>query len=155
MNLSAQLLKAIGVVKDDKKDTYQDSVTAPLNRDHDDNVGGDVDGLEEDIAAAEASLGEVLTAIPKVYFIFGLHVLDLELIHAQLRNIIRAVRSSPQRREAWLEEVNAFLQKAAAALSVVLGHTATMLILDVKTRWSSTHQMLRKIFTYQNAFTQN
>jgi len=39
-------------------------------------------GLEEDIAAAETSLGEVMTEIPKVDFIFGLHVLGSELIHA-------------------------------------------------------------------------
>ena len=139
------------MVKDDRKETYQDSVTAPLSREHDDDAGGDVDGLDEDIAATEAPLGQVLTAILKVDFIFGLHVWDSELICAsqfQLRNIIWAVRSSPQRREAWLEEANAFLQKAAAALSVVLGRAATMLILDVKTRWSSTHQMLRKAFTY-------
>ena len=93
------------MVKDDKKDIYQDSVTAPLNRDHDDTVGGDVDGLEEDIAA-EASLSEVLTAIPKVYFVFGLYLLDSKLIRAQLRNIIWAVRSSPQQWEAWLEKAN-------------------------------------------------
>ena len=84
------------MVKDDKKDIYQDAITAPLNRDHDNDVGGGVDGLEEDIAAAEASLSEVLTAIPKVDLDFGLHVLDFELIHAQLRNIIWAVHSSPQ-----------------------------------------------------------
>jgi len=150
-------LKAIGVVKDDRKDTYQDSVTAPLNREHDDNAGGDVDGSEEDIAAAEAPLGEVLTAIPKVDFVLGIHVSDSELIHTcqfQLRNIIRAVRSSPQRWEAWLEEANTFLQKMATALSVVLGRAATMLILDVKTRWSSTHQMLRKIVTYRDGLIQ-
>jgi hypothetical protein len=66
-----------------------------LNREHDDNAGGDVDGSEEDIAAAEAPLSEVLTAIPKVDFILGFHVLVAELIHTcqfQLRNIIRAVR---------------------------------------------------------------
>jgi hypothetical protein len=65
-------LKAISVVKDDRKQTYQDSVTAPLSREHDDNAGGDLDGLEEDMAAAEAHLGQVLTAIPKVDFIYGL-----------------------------------------------------------------------------------
>jgi len=52
------------VVKDDKKDIYQDSVTAPLSRDHDDDAGGDPEGLEENMDAAEA-FGEVLTAIPK------------------------------------------------------------------------------------------
>ena len=61
-------MKAIGIVKHDKKDTYQDSVTASLNREHGNDASGDV----EDIAVAEASLGEVLTAIPKVDFIFGL-----------------------------------------------------------------------------------
>jgi hypothetical protein len=59
-------LKTIGVVKDDKKDTYQDSVTAPLSRENDDSGGGDMDGLDDDIAAAAAPLGKVLTAIPKV-----------------------------------------------------------------------------------------
>jgi len=52
--------------KDDKKDPYQDSVTMPLNREYDDSGGIDGDGLEEDVAAAEAPLAEVLTAIPKV-----------------------------------------------------------------------------------------
>ena len=55
------------MVKDDKKDVYQDSVTAPLSRDHDDEAGYDTEGQEENIAGAEA-FGEVLTAIPKVYF---------------------------------------------------------------------------------------
>jgi hypothetical protein len=53
------------VVKDDKKDVYQDSVTAPLSREHDDDAGDDAEGLEEHMAAT-GTLGEVLTAIPKV-----------------------------------------------------------------------------------------
>ena len=57
------------MVKDDKKDTYQDCVTAPLNRVYNDNAGGDAEGLEDNITAADAPLGEVLTAIPKVYFV--------------------------------------------------------------------------------------
>jgi hypothetical protein len=75
-------LKAISVVKDDRKESYQDSVTVPLSWEHNDNAGGDADGLEEDIAAAEAPLGQVLTAILKMDFIFGLHDLDSELICA-------------------------------------------------------------------------
>jgi hypothetical protein len=59
-------LKGIGVVKDDKKETYQDSVTAPLNREHDDDTGSDMEGLEDFTEAADAPLVEVLTAIPKV-----------------------------------------------------------------------------------------
>jgi hypothetical protein len=55
------------MVKDDKKDAYQDSVTAPLSRDHNDKAGGNTEGQEENIAGAEA-FREVLTTIPKVYF---------------------------------------------------------------------------------------
>ena len=46
---------------------YQDSVTAPLSKEHDNDAGGDTEGLEENIAAAEA-FGKVLTVIPKVCF---------------------------------------------------------------------------------------
>lgn len=56
----------------------------------------------------------------------------------QLRKIIRGVRSSPQRRESWYSEV----QRTKASYKD--GSAALMLILDVKTRWSSTHQMLRE-----------
>jgi hypothetical protein len=52
------------VVIDDKKDVYQDSVSAPLNREHDDDAGGDAD--REDIQDSAERLGEVLTAIPKL-----------------------------------------------------------------------------------------
>jgi len=58
------------------------------------------------------------------------------------------MNSSPQHQEVWPEEANAFLQKMATAFSIVLGHAATMLILDVKTQWTTTHQMLHRIFTY-------
>jgi len=108
-----------------------DSVTAPLNRDHGDNVGGDVDGFRRDIAAAEASLGEVLTAIPKVYFVLDFSVgLGTDPCSAQEYHLGCAF--SPQLREAWLEEPMPFYRRRLAALSVVLGHTATMLILDVR-----------------------
>jgi hypothetical protein len=52
-----------------------------------------------------------------------------------------AVRSSPQRRAAWLNEVNISLRRAEDA---PVKQVALMLILDVKTRWSSTHQMFRQ-----------
>ncbi|KAJ7830787.1 hypothetical protein B0H14DRAFT_2593081 [Mycena olivaceomarginata] len=56
----------------------------------------------------------------------------------KLRRIVRAVRSSPQRRTAWKDEVKmSYKDREARKL------TGYMLILDVKTRWSSTHQMLR------------
>jgi hypothetical protein len=61
-------LKGIGVVKDDKKETYQDNVTAPLDREYDDNTGSDLEGLEDSAGVVDAYLGEVLTVIPKVCF---------------------------------------------------------------------------------------
>ena len=63
------------MVKDDKKEMYQDCVTAPLNREHNNNAGGDTEGPEDNITAE--SLGEVLTAIPKVCFRFIHHQLVL------------------------------------------------------------------------------
>lgn len=57
------------MVKDNKKDTYQDSVTTPLNREHDDDAGGDADGFEEDSSVVASELSGVLTPIPKVGFI--------------------------------------------------------------------------------------
>ena len=53
------------MVKDDKKDVYQDSVIAPLSREHDDDASDNMEGVEENMLAA-GTLGEVLTAIPKV-----------------------------------------------------------------------------------------
>ena len=52
------------------------------------------------------------------------------------------MHSSAQRRQAWLSEVAISLRKMEDTLTQTM--TALMLILDVKTRWSSTHQMLRK-----------
>ena len=53
-------------------------------------------------------------------------------------------KSSPQQCKAWLEEADMFLQKMTLAFGVVLGCVTPMLILDVRTWWSSTHQMLHK-----------
>jgi hypothetical protein len=57
----------------------------------------------------------------------------------QLRKIIRAIRSSPQRKQAWFRQLETSLQGRDLPSS----QQSLMLILDVKTRWSSTHQMLR------------
>jgi hypothetical protein len=58
----------------------------------------------------------------------------------QLCKVIRTVRSSPQRRQNWLREV----QMSCSEESWGAGSTAFMLILDVKTQWSSMYQMLPK-----------
>jgi hypothetical protein len=36
---------------------------------HDNNAGGNAEGLENNTEAADAPFGEVLTAIPKVHFV--------------------------------------------------------------------------------------
>jgi hypothetical protein len=64
----SQLLKRISIVKDKKRDSYQDCVTAPLDREHNDNMGYDMDGLDADIGAADTPFGEILTAVPKVCY---------------------------------------------------------------------------------------
>jgi hypothetical protein len=76
----------------------------------------------------------------------GSHITSLTFAHVlyQLRKIVRAVRSSPQRRQAWIAEVTLSLRKMEEAVS----KAALMLILDVKTRWSSTHQMLSKLSAF-------
>ena len=52
--------------------------------------------------------------------------------YSKLRKVIRAVRSSPQRCQQWYQIISP--TKVVAVIH--------MLILDVKTRWSSTHQMM-------------
>ena len=63
-------------------------------------------------------------------------------ISPQLRKIVRAVRSSPQKRQIWLKDARANLSQELQNA----GSTAHMLILDVKTRWSLTFQMLSTWF---------
>ncbi|KAG1753352.1 hypothetical protein EDB19DRAFT_1627207, partial [Suillus lakei] len=124
VHLSAmRLLEGIGAIKPDSRhgeSAYQDSVTTPIDREYDDNAAL-LDEAEEDSEQFPALQG-VLFAVDK------------------LQKIVRSVRSSPQRHKAWLAEVTMSLKKTENALNQV----ALMLILDVKTRWSSTHQMLRK-----------
>ncbi|KAF5345060.1 hypothetical protein D9758_010453 [Tetrapyrgos nigripes] len=57
----------------------------------------------------------------------------------KLRKIVRHVRSSPQRREAWYREIQHVYAELTAEKSEM---KLLMLILDVITRWGSTHQMM-------------
>jgi hypothetical protein len=59
---------------------------------------------------------------------------------SQLRAIVKWSRSSPQRRQKWKEE-----QKAEQRD----GDRAVMLILDVRTRWSSTFAMLQRALRFR------
>jgi hypothetical protein len=56
----------------------------------------------------------------------------------KLRKIVHAIHSSPQRKQNWLHQVSASLKESDPASN----ERALMLILDVKTWWSSTHQMM-------------
>ncbi|KAJ7659747.1 hypothetical protein DFH06DRAFT_989446, partial [Mycena polygramma] len=60
----------------------------------------------------------------------------------KLRRIVKHVRSSPQRRRSWELTVRVALDQ----LNEELAEAQLMLILDVRTRWTSTHQMLRTCF---------
>ncbi|KAF9064693.1 hypothetical protein BDP27DRAFT_1230053, partial [Rhodocollybia butyracea] len=112
-----KLLEAIGAVeKDSKKSTepYQDAVTS---------VPGDAD-----LDAAAAAVDDLENDDPKLAGCSG-----IKASVYKLRKIVRSVRSSPQRRQHWYQiimptdEINVGIH---------------MLILDVKTRWSSTHQLI-------------
>ncbi|KAJ6521756.1 hypothetical protein B0H19DRAFT_1277060 [Mycena capillaripes] len=82
----------------------------------------DIDESEEAIAVDE---DEDSTPMP----------LGIKASIRKLRKVIRAVRSSPQHRQQWC--------------SILLPQNVLvwvhMLILDVKTHWPSTHQMMRPV----------
>jgi hypothetical protein len=59
----------------------------------------------------------------------------------QIRQIVRSIRSSPQKRQKWIAEIRSFNATLPASEMPL---KELMLILDVKTRRSSTHSMLRK-----------
>ena len=106
-----------------------------------------------------------------VYGFFSMNDMDCNVLasdsDSQLRKIIRAVRSSPQRRQTWIHCVHAAAEKSASdsppdemLMSVDRDEApciaaqdkpeaAKLLILDVKTRWSSTHQMLSQYSSIQ------
>ncbi|KAF8145485.1 hypothetical protein K438DRAFT_1517231, partial [Mycena galopus ATCC 62051] len=105
-----QLLEAVGAVeKSEKKKktdvSYQENVTASPNLEDDSDEEAVAMDEEDDEYACGPVQGNILTDI------------------AKLRRIIRAVRSSPQRRQQWY--------KILSPTKIVAG--IYMLILDVKT----------------------
>ncbi|KAF8812635.1 hypothetical protein BYT27DRAFT_7086732, partial [Phlegmacium glaucopus] len=117
------LLEGIGIMsKSDAAQAsvnlnYQDDVNANLDREHDLNATvPDDEVADEDVAIEVAD--RVKVAVQK------------------LRKIVRSVRSTPQRRESWAREIQTINAQNSISLPNLI------LILDVKTRWSSTHQML-------------
>ncbi|KAJ7732247.1 hypothetical protein DFH07DRAFT_755368, partial [Mycena maculata] len=65
----------------------------------------------------------------------------------KLRRIVKHVRSSPQRRRTWELTVRVALDR----LEMDLSEAQLMLILDVRTRWTSTHQMLREFLGHHRS----
>jgi hypothetical protein len=121
----------------------------PLSRESDEDVTTeDLEDLEDNKSAATSKesmkvINTVLSAIEKVRN--RMLLTEPNLLCPQLRKIVKAVRSSPQRRQNWVREIQ-FVQNNDK--SDERNAMPLMLILDVRTRWSSTHQMLRK-FSYK------
>ncbi|KAJ6524994.1 hypothetical protein B0H19DRAFT_864537, partial [Mycena capillaripes] len=112
-----KLLEAIGVItKSDRKkaggrgSAYQDAVSAPLSREEDDDAEYDEDEESQRFGSIHPFFSTLITIF-------------------QLRQIIRVIRASPQRRQAWLHEVRV----SPAFSSGKMGKVPLMLILDVKT----------------------
>jgi hypothetical protein len=78
--------------------------------------------------------------LPKVHPPVSVHC-SVDVGLSQLRAIVKWSRSSPQRRQKWKEEQKAELPD---------GDRAVMLILDVRTRWSSTYAtVLQRALRFQ------
>jgi len=129
-----KLLEGIGAISkaEGKKaaarsGNYQDNVTTPLAREYDNDPKAD-DDTDEDLDTDADAADGVLPAIDK------------------LRKVVKAVRSSPQRRQSWAREIQ-FVHGSGISDDC---STSLMLILDVKTRWASTHQMLRRALDYHD-----
>ena len=144
-----QLLEAIGaILKSDglratsQNGNYQDSINAPLSCTHDDEAAFQDEGDPlGDVALAPDSSGHILLAIDKVshQLFVCTHIADYDL--HQLCKIVQAIQSSPQHKQAWMNQ----LKTSPHRCNRPNNEKALMLILDVKTRWSSTHQMLRAL----------
>ena len=132
--------KAEGRKAATRSGNYQDNITTPLSReyDYDATAGDEIDEISTNLDDDANVANGVLPAIEKVDIIQSLHeTIELKQTSNKLRRIVKAVRSSPQRRQAWAREI----QFAQVEESRVSGDRSAslMLILDVKTRWASTH----------------
>jgi hypothetical protein len=118
---------------------YQDSVTAPVDRVFDDGaamVDEENEDFEETISMPLDPSETIISAVDKVC----IRALSFHL--TVLLTSVRAIRSSPQRRQSWLREVKISLNREEPGNN----ERPLMLILDVRTRWSSTHQMMREFY---------
>ncbi|KAF5324671.1 hypothetical protein D9611_004416 [Ephemerocybe angulata] len=82
--------------------------------------------------------------------------LNFGAIH-KVRKISRGVRSSPQRREAWMKEATSMVQGYRLnpdSAPANAPKNPLMLILDVSTRWGSSHAMLERFLQFRPAISQ-
>ncbi|KIL55047.1 hypothetical protein M378DRAFT_188692 [Amanita muscaria Koide BX008] len=128
-----KLLEGIGAISkaDSKKaksrsSNYQDNAVAPVDREFDDDAvqQEDEEEVDENTSSTTSRADGILSAV------------------ARVRKIIRSVRSSPQCRQSWFKEIYVTMNQGIAGDNTESA-ARLMLILDVRTRWSSTHQMLR------------
>ncbi len=137
----SQLLEGIGAITwavskkaAGQATAYQDAVSLPVNRSLDDDAVVQDDEKEDidDIDIDASIIRKVVSAI------FCVRLLN-HFLNVQLCKIVRTVCSSPQQCQAWFKEAHYMLCERVDGFI----DTTLMLILDVRTRWSSTHQMLR------------
>jgi hypothetical protein len=125
---------------------YQDSATDPFGEESEEAAVLREDELEDNNSSSVGShvnMNINMNAICKVRIpSYGCPYSVVTFVFIQLRKIIRAVRSSPQRRQAWFRSVH--LTKPESMSAAKGDGNPLMLILDCRTRWSSTHQMLGK-----------
>ncbi|KAJ2928008.1 hypothetical protein H1R20_g9078, partial [Candolleomyces eurysporus] len=145
-----QLLEGIGAIDPTELRTaspYQQDVAASLFADaSDENLeGGDISSdldSDETVSMDSSAMVEAPEAGPD-------STTKLTWIE-KVRRIVKAVRSSPQQRAAWIEEAAAMIRRQVAS-DPDAPKTALMLILDVRTRWSSTYQMLCRAIAFHSA----
>ncbi|KAF5328727.1 hypothetical protein D9619_011460 [Psilocybe cf. subviscida] len=137
---AVKLLEAIGAISKPDADkassragNYQETTSIPMERAHDGNAASlESTDLEDELTLILDASSRILPAVDK------------------LRKIIRAIRVSPQRRQAWCKIVAASLREKGGQERLRI----LMLILDVRTRWSSTHQMLRRALDFSKEIDQ-
>ncbi|KAF5317589.1 hypothetical protein D9758_018466 [Tetrapyrgos nigripes] len=132
---SQTLLEGIGAISSKtsqklstRTGNYQDNFTIIQDKTEDDDEAGEFD--EADDALEDLQRDGITPAV------------------AKLRKIVRHVRSSPQRRAAWLRQIDEIYSEDNQEIRT---YKLLMLILDVVTRWGSTHQMMRRAYQFRDA----
>ena len=120
---------------------YHENITAPPLGEDDGIVSHEETddnnfGLDKDVIAETAD--GVLSAIEKASILCSTHASQVTDRFWQLRKVAKAVHSSPQCHQSWACEIQ-FIQAGGNSMDL---SGSLMLILDMRTRWSSTYQML-------------